>query len=600
MISTIFNSRTFDHPGSLRLIALAITTLLALTAPLSLLAEPIDKPSLKLKSDTTEINRNELIVKSRASEGDNEAASAHTEEIQRIGRQLGIFQFEKISNQLIEAAQASQLEGNSRAVEILADSAYTLSPNSAPVNLSLLGLALRSSSYSKFFERLPTFFESAWENPFSMSLLLVDSIYVALLVLSGATLLLWSTIFAGVFCTSSGAIVRWQLSILIFIVLAVCFLLGPIWGLLFLSLTFLRRVAEARWLAVCTGIVISTWAAVVPLREGARLILADATMPLAKLALSFPPDLSSINVNYRSLCSEASQNRSWPKTYLGTLNLLCSSVLRRAGALEEAQVNFVIARALLDNHRALQREIALIHISKGNLADAQSTYSDLIATGDQDPGTLINYSKVLFKLGRESESQKLIEQAGKLDSTLAALNQELESSLGALNPRALIEPTPPLALIIRSAFNPPKLLEVASRTDLVLASLIQGVPYRVFILLGPLLIIIALLFPAISGKTHPPSIIQAGVVPPLLWALLSILLLIAMLLLRMNLLLLAFFTLITLFSLSRYLSGKLRLPKLSSPAESAALGQFRLVFTLTAFLLIASSGSSIIQLFFGL
>jgi tetratricopeptide (TPR) repeat protein len=102
------------------------------------------------------------------------------------------------------------------------------------------------------------------------------------------------------------------------------------------------------------------------------------------------------------------------------------------GLYAEALQQFQKMLALDKANAVALNNIGNISFLQERLEDAKQAYESSLHVAPDDPGIMVNLSRVLLRLGKKEEAKKLFQQAAALDPRMIRQNSDLAADLGVV------------------------------------------------------------------------------------------------------------------------------------------------------------------------
>ena len=102
------------------------------------------------------------------------------------------------------------------------------------------------------------------------------------------------------------------------------------------------------------------------------------------------------------------------------------------GLYAEALQQFQKMLALDKENAVALNNIGNISFLQERLADAKLAYESSLKVAPDDPGTMVNLSRVLLRMNKKEEEKKLFQQASSIDPRVVRRNNDLASDLGVV------------------------------------------------------------------------------------------------------------------------------------------------------------------------
>lgn len=348
------------------------------------------------------------------------------EELSAIRSGLGLKNLSRYSERLFEIAKVRAYKGEKERAFLLSGLALSLSPESTQILLHSLAFDA-SVGFRTDWGKVLKVLGSAISDPLVFGILVRDLSYPILWAVSlgvfTATLLFFVYEFSllvvgiGKFAPFlKGRRGRAEAVTLIVLLAPLC--LGPlltlvVWGIIAV------RVLSVKAPLIGAGVVCILWGLVAPLKEAASINLGA---PAVVYLLTGEPLLSTPDerANLTKLVAD--------RPDLGAAIFSLAEVLKANGDLKKSRELFSESESMISEPGLAGLNEATLSYMEGDLQSSKKRFEEIHSAGLITAESQFNYSKVLFDLGKTTESSQALEKVRVIERGALERLQAIEES----------------------------------------------------------------------------------------------------------------------------------------------------------------------------
>jgi len=365
-------------------------------------------------------------IEKASNDGRFDDVTIGVEELSAVRNGLGLRNLAEYSKRLLEIAKVRAYKGEKERAFLLSGLALSLSPSSSEILLHSLAFDA-SVGFRVDWGKVITVIKSSLRDPLVAGVIVRDLSYpflwaITLGVFSSILLFLvfeFSLIVKGVGKIAPflrGRRGRVESATVILLLAPLC--LGPLMTLFAWGIVSIRMLGVKAPMYAASSVTL-LWVLVVPLREEASLNLQSEAL----LYLLTGESLLATSKDAKNL-----EDLVKAKPEAGPAVFSLAEVVRARGNLEKAEKLFSDSASLINRPALATANRAVIAYMNQEPAKARKLFDEAHAAEGKTAESLFNYSKVLFDLGKTTESAQVLEKVPALEKGALDRLQAIEES----------------------------------------------------------------------------------------------------------------------------------------------------------------------------